>query len=75
MFVYSPLGFAIQERPKNDHQKLPQTRLYLERSGMSLADLDSLNTIHVRDMFQSNNINLVYKSFCNSEIRPCICFQ
>merc|ERR1719427_2105681 len=36
-----------KERQKNVHLNLPQTIKYLERSGMSLTDLDSLQVIHV----------------------------
>jgi len=37
----------LAERQKHVHLNLPQTRLYLERSGMKLEDLDTLKTIHV----------------------------
>eukprot|EP00092_Neocalanus_flemingeri_P039637 GFUD01043167.1.p1 GENE.GFUD01043167.1~~GFUD01043167.1.p1 ORF type:complete len:537 (+),score=171.68 GFUD01043167.1:268-1878(+) len=36
-----------KERQKNVHLNLPQTTKYLERSGMTLDDLDKLKVIHV----------------------------
>jgi len=36
-----------KERQKNVHLNLPQTTKYLERSGMTLEDLDKLKIIHV----------------------------
>ena len=36
-----------KERQANVHLNLPITRKYLERSGMSLEDLDQLKIIHV----------------------------
>jgi len=36
-----------KERQKNVHLNLPQTTKYLERSGMTLEDLDTIKTIHV----------------------------
>jgi len=36
-----------KERQKNVHLNLPQTLKYLERSGMTLNDLDTLKIIHV----------------------------
>jgi len=36
-----------KERQKNVHLNLPLTAKYLERSGMSLEDLDSIKVIHV----------------------------
>jgi len=41
------LARVRKERQRNVHLSLPQTRRYLERSGMSLTDLDSLQVIHV----------------------------
>ncbi|XP_023346153.1 folylpolyglutamate synthase, mitochondrial isoform X2 [Eurytemora carolleeae] len=35
------------ERQKNAHLNLPITRMYLERTGMTMDDLDSIKTIHV----------------------------
>ena len=36
-----------KERQKNVHLNLPQTTKYLERSGMTLEDLDKIKIIHV----------------------------
>jgi len=36
-----------KERQKNVHLNLPQTTKYLERSGMTLEDLDTMKIIHV----------------------------
>ena len=38
---------VIKERQKNVHLNLPVTKTFLEVSGMSMQDLDSLKIIHV----------------------------
>ena len=41
------LDKIIKERQKNVHLNIPITKKFLEASGMTMEDLDSLNTIHV----------------------------